>query len=407
MENSSVKATNYSIERSRELLRRSDEVLVRGCQGHKRNHDMLAMGYPVFTRGASGARFRDVDGNEYLDYLLGFGPILLGYNDPAVNAAVRRQIEEGTIYSTAHPKEVEVAEMLLELNPWAGMVAFVIGGSAATSAAVRLARAYTGREVVIRSGYHGWHDWTQPGGVGVPVAVSSFTVAAPYGDLDALEGLLKKYDRKVACVIMEAVQGAGPPEGFLAGCVDLCHRYGALCVFDEIKVGFRVAFGGGGEYYGVQPDLATFGKACCNGYPASFVLGRKDILATDNCQRAWLAATFHCDLLSLVAIETVIAEMKRRDGIAYLWKIGSRLIEGINAACRAGGLGYSLHGLGPMPCPKMADGQKDRCIAMLQGCLRRGFYLHPSHPMFLSLAHSEQDIEDTIAAVAESIAELK
>ena len=355
------------IEQSRALLHRSDKIIVRGCQGHKRSHDMLAMGYPVFTQRASGARFWDVDGNEYLDYLMGFGPILLGYNDPVVNQAVRTQIEEGTIYSTAHPKELDVAEMLIDLIPMAEMLGFFIGGSAATSGAVRLARAYTGRERIIRCGYHGWHDWAQPGGGGVPEVVGQLTLATPYGDLDTLEDCFRKYDNQIACIVMEMIQGDGPAEGFLQGCVDIAHRYGALCVFDETKVGFRVAYGGGSEYYGIMPDLATFGKACCNGYPGSFVVGRKEILSSKRCQSAWLAATFHCDLPSLVALATVIEEMKRRDGIIYQWKIGNRLIEGVNQACEAGSLGYRLSGLGPMPKPNVTEEERDRCLAMLQG----------------------------------------
>jgi glutamate-1-semialdehyde aminotransferase len=166
---------------------------------------------------------------------------------------------------------------------------------------------------------------------------------------------------------METIQGDGPAEGFLQGCVDIAHRYGALCVFDETKVGFRVAYGGGSEYYGIMPDLATFGKACCNGYPGSFVVGRKEILSSKRCQSAWLAATFHCDLPSLVALATVIEEMKRRDGIIYQWKIGNRLIEGVNQACEAGSLGYRLSGLGPMPKPNVTEEERDRCLAMLQG----------------------------------------
>jgi len=396
----------YSTARSGELLKRSDELLVRGCQGHKRSHDMLAKGYPVFTRRASGARFRDADGNEYVDYLLGFGPILLGYNDAAVNEAVRRQMEEGTIYTTAHPKEIEVTEKLRELIPWAEMAAFFVGGSGATSGAVRLARAYTGRDVVVRCGYHGWHDWTQPGGAGVPAAVGQLTRSFPYGDLDALAECLRAGADRVACVIVKTVQGAGAPEGFLAGCAELARRHGALCVFDEIKVGFRVAFGGGGEHYGVVPDLAVFGKACCNGYPGSFVLGTREVLGSDPCQAAWLAATFHCDLLSLVALETVIDEMKRRDGIAHQWRLGRRLMEGVNEACEAGGLSFRLIGLAPMPVPTKSPDDEDRCLAVLRGCLARGFYLHPGHPWFLSLAHTDRDVEDTLAAVRDAIADL-
>ena len=396
----------YTIDKSKACLKRSDELMVRGCQGHKRSHSMLEMGYPVFTQRADGARFWDVDGNEYLDFLLGFGPILLGYNEPAINAALGKQITEGTVFSTAHPKELEVAQMLIDRIPVAEMVGFLIGGSAVTSAALRLARTYTGREKVIRCGYHGWHSWTRPGDAGIPKGISELTLDFPYGDLDALEDRFKEHDNQVACVIMESVLGDGPLEGFLQGVVDMAHRYGALAVFDEVKVGFRVAIGGGSEYYGVTPDLATYGKACCNGFPGSFVAGRKEILGSEACQGAGLAATFHCDLPSLVALEVVINELERRDGIAYQWKIGNRLIEGVNKACEEGGLGYKLIGTGPMPTPTMQEEDRDRCIAMLQGCLARGFYLHPGHPMFLSLAHSEQDIEDTIVAVQESIADL-
>jgi glutamate-1-semialdehyde aminotransferase len=399
-------STYKGIETSREMLRRSDELIVSGCQGHKRNHQMLGYGYPVFARSARGARFTDVDGNEYLDYLLGFGPILLGYNDPAVNAAVRQQMEEGLIYSVAHPRELDVAERVLSLNPWAGKVGFFIGGSAATSGAVCLARAYTGRDMIIRCGYHGWHDWTQPGNPGVPDIIGNLTLEFPYGDLDALETCFKQHDNRVACVIVETVQDEGPPEGFLQGCVDMAHRYGALCIFDEVKVGFRIAFGGATEYYGITPDLATFGKACCNGFAGSYIVGRKEILSADACRKAWLAATFHCDMASLVALETVHEEMVRRDGIAHQWTLGARLMDGINKACSAGGLGYKLVGLAPMPCPVIADGEKERCLAMLRGCLRRGFYLHPGHVMFLSLAHTEADIDATIRAVEESVAEL-
>jgi glutamate-1-semialdehyde 2,1-aminomutase len=205
------------LDRSRELLERSDELIVRGCQGHKRSHEMLALGYPVFTRRAQGALFWDADGNCYLDYLLAFGPVLLGYNDAAVNQAICRQIENGVIYTTAQPRELEVAAKIVDLIPCAEMVAFLIGGSAATSAAVRLARAYTGRDYVVRCGYHGWHSWCQPGSQGVPEAVGELTLAVPYNDLDALDDCLRQHEGKVACLILEAEQGAGPPRGIPAG----------------------------------------------------------------------------------------------------------------------------------------------------------------------------------------------
>ena len=396
----------YSIAGSKALMDRYNEVLVRGYAPHKNLSGMLEKGYPVFIERAEGARFWDVDGNGYLDYLMGFGPIVLGYDDPAVCEAVREQMARGTVYNTAHPRELVVAELLVDAIPGAEMVGFFIGGSAATSSAVRLSRVYTGREKVIRCGYHGWHDWARPGDAGVPEQVSALTFTVPYGDLGALEDCLKANDNQVACLVMETIQEAGPPEGFLQGCVDLVHDHGAVCVFDETKVGFRVAFGGAGEYYGVTPDIATFGKACCNGYPGSLIAGRKEMLGAEACRSVWMTATAHGDPLSLTATETVVGELKRRDGIAYQWKIGNQLMEGVNAVCEQAGLSYHLVGVGPMPRPQMGDADQDRCMDMLRGCLARGFYLHPTHPMFLSLAHTEVDIEQTIEAIRESIADL-
>ena len=392
------------ITRSADLLAQSDKLLVRGCQGHKRSHEMIARGYPVFISRAAGPRFWDADGNSYVDYLLAYGPILLGYDDPVVNAAITHQIQHGTIFTTAWEQEVSIAQQLIDLIPSAEMLGFLIGGSAATTGAIRLARAYTGKDYVIRSGYHGWHDWAMAGRIGVPEQVGQLTLEVPYNDLQALEDLLRQHTGKVACVIMETTREQGPTTEFLQGCVDLAHQYDALCIFDEIKVGFRVAYGGAGERFGVTPDMSSFGKACCNGYPGSFVAGRKDILGSPKCQEAWLAATFHCDTLSLTAMSVVISEMQRRNGIEYQWKMGERLIEGLNAVTREHEIGYRLTGLGPMPTPVTDEADKERVTSMLQGCLARGVYLPPGHPLFLSLSHTPEIIEQTIDTVAEAAA---
>ena len=394
------------VTRSQALLHRSDELLVRGCQGHKRSHEMLARGYPVFVRRARGPRFWDADGNEYLDYLLAYGPILLGYDDAAVNQAIARQLEDGTIYTTAWEREIEVAEKLIALIPSAEMLGFLIGGSAATTGAIRLARAYTGKDYVIRSGYHGWHDWAMAGRIGVPQPVGQLTLEAPYGNLNALDDLFRQHPGQVACVIMETVRGDGPTHDFLQGCVDIAHQHDALCIFDEIKVGFRIAYGGAGQLYGVTPDLSTFGKACCNGYPGSFVAGRKDVLGDPKCQEAWLAATFHCDALSLTAMDVVMDQMRVRAGIEYQWVIGQRLIDGVNAVTREREIGFRLTGMGPMPTPVTDAEDQARVSALLQGCLARGAYIPPSHPLFLSLSHTEADIENTIQIVADAAADV-
>lgn len=391
------------VTRSRELLERSDQILVRGCNVHKHSHRMMERGYPVFARSARGCRFTDADGHEYLDYLMGFGPILLGYDDPNVRAAVDSQMRKGTINTLAHEQEIAVAELLLELNPWGERVGFLIGGSACVGSAVRLARAHTGRSVVVRCGYHGWHDWAVPNSAGVPAAVSALTREFPYNDLDALEARLRKGD--VACVVVETVQENGPAPGFLSGCVELAHSYGALCVFDETKTGFRVALGGAAEYYEVTPDIATFGKACANGLPGSFLIAAPGIASKGPARDAWLAATFHADLLSLSVIPVVIDQMRGRDGLAHFQRLGRRLIDGVNQACAEGRVPYRLGGLPAMPTPLVNEEDKPRYVPVLLGALKRGVYLHPGHAMFLSLSHTMDDIEFTIDAVRASVAE--
>lgn len=395
------------IDKSREYLQASDRTMIRGCQGHKRNHRMLERGYPVFTTRAKGARFWDVDGQDYVDYLMGFGPIVLGHGDEQTAEAVHKTLIDGCIFSTAHESELQAADLALSLNPWAEMVGFLLGGSAATSAAVRIARAYTQRDVILRCGYHGWHDWTAVDPTGVPQVTRDLSIEMPYGDLDALEDLLKKYDNRVAGVIVETVQHAGPPEGYLQGVIDLARKHGAVSILDEVKTGFRVAFGGACEYYGLEPDLATFGKACCNGLAGSYVVGTREVMGNERAQSCWLAATFHCELLSLVAMQVVTQQMRARDGIAHQRRLGERLMEGINDACEKADVAYRLVGLPAMPQPIIEpEDQKPRVIQMLLGALARGFYLHPGHCMFTSLAHTMEDIDATIQAVAEAADEL-
>ena len=391
------------LDRSKQLLARSDELIVPGCLVHKRNHDMLAKGYPVYVERAEGAYFWDADGNKYVDYLMGFGPIVLGHAHPAVTEAVEKQIRDGIVYSVGNPLEIQMADRILAGIPWAGRLAFMIGGSGATSGAVRLMRAVTGRDLVLRCGYHGWHDWTSPNPIGVPPTCRALSLEFPYNDLDALEDLLKKHSGRVAGIIVETLRFGGPEPGFLQGCIDLAHWHDALCTFDEVKTGCRVDIGGVNTYADLAPDLATYGKAWGNGLPASFIAGSEEVMTTEAAQQAWLAATFHADTLSLVAMRTVLDELESKDGIEHQWRLGQRMMDGVNAACEEAGISYRLGGWAPMPNPVMDEDDNELVLDMLQGCLKRGIYLHPGHAMFLSLAHTEEDIDNTIAAVRDSL----
>jgi len=403
--NTEESARTPCVERSKQLLARSDELIVPGCLVHKRNHDMLDKGYPVYARKAEGAHFWDADDNKYLDYLMGFGPIVLGHAHPAVIEAVERQMREGIVYSVGHLLELELAERILSKIPWAERLAFMIGGSGATTAAIRLARAVTGRDLVLRCGYHGWHDWTTPFVAGVPPTTRALSIEFPYNDLDTLADLLEQHGGRAAAVIVETLRFRGPEQGFLQGCIDLAHEHGALCIFDEVKTGCRIDIGGVSVREGLTPDMATYGKAWGNGLPASFVAGTEEVMTTDAAKRVWIAATFHADTLSLVAIRTVLDHLESCDGIAHQWRMGERLMAGVNAACEAGGVSYRLRGWGPMPNPENDESDNERVLDMLRRCLCRGVYLHHNHGMFLSLAHTEEDIDRTIAVVRDSLAE--
>tara|TARA_A100001037_G_C15141829_1_gene634165 strand:+ start:733 stop:1452 length:720 start_codon:yes stop_codon:yes gene_type:complete len=235
----------------------------------------------------------------------------------------------------------------------------------------------------------------------VPESVCALTSTIDYGDLDQLEDQLKESNGRTACVFLETIQQGGLLEGYLEGCVGLAQDYGALCVFDETKVGFRVALGGAGDHFGVTPDISTFGKAISNGYAGSFLVGKQEILRSAETRSTWMTATFQSDLLILTAIRTTLSELQRKKGIAYQWRLGDRLITGLNDAFGRVGLSYKLVGCGPMPSPTVDDTDRDRCFKILERCLGLGHYLHPTHPWFLSLAHTEEDIDGTIQAVDE------
>lgn len=399
---------------SRRLWERSCQCLVGGGQAHKRPVEIMKLGGPSFAVRGKGARFWDVDGNEYLDYLLGYGPIVLGHCDPEVNAAVRRQMEEGTVFSIEHPLEIELAETLIEMIPCAEMVMYFVGGSSATMGAIRCARAHTEREKIIRCGYHGWLDWCVPDNPGVPRFNRDLSLAVRYNDLPALRDLLEQHHGQVAGVLIEAVQDNGPSPDYFPGVRRLCDEHGAVFILDEIKTGFRFGLAGAGPQFGAEPDLATFGKAMCNGYPGAVVVGRRSILEkrTDT----HMAATFHGDLLSVVAAMTTIRALKERDGIGHFWRLGQRLMDGLNRVAREEGLPVKFIGFAPMPvlkptdehdpvpCPKELGEEVLRQFCA--GLQRRGIFATP-HPWFLSLSHTQQDIDRTIEVAAEAGRELK
>lgn len=300
-----------TFDASQQYLARAEQVIPLGSQTFSKSRTQYPYGAsPYFITRASGSRCWDLDGNEYIDFVSSLASVTLGYNDPDVTQAVREQLQLGVIFSLPHPIEAEVAELICDMVPCAEMVRFGKNGSDATSGAIRLARAYTGRDRVAVCGYHGWQDWyigSTARNRGVPKATQELTHSFAYNDLPSLQRLLDQHPDEFAAVILEPMNVADPLPGFLQGVKDLAHRHGALLVFDETITGFRFANGGAQALFGVTPDLATFGKGLANGYPISAVAGRRDVMKL--MEEVFFSFTFGGEALSLAAAKATLTKL--------------------------------------------------------------------------------------------------
>ena len=394
--------------RSLDLLARARRVVPGASQTLSKGPAMFVEGaYPVFLQRGRGCRVWDVDGHEYVDYILGLASITLGYAYPAVTEAVARQLAAGSIFSLPHPLEVEVSERLAELIPCAEMVRFLKTGSEADAAAVRVARAATGREVVLYCGYAGWHEWhaiTTPRSKGIPKDMGRFVAPFSYNDLGSLERALEEHRGRVAAVIMEPVLLDEPRPGFLAGVKAAAHRHGALLIFDEIVSGFRWAVGGAQEHFGVVPDLATFGKGMANGLPLAAVVGRRELMA--EFEDIFVSSTFGGDTLALAACRATLDEYAREPVIARLWAMGRRFQDGFRAlAARLGVpaecVGYPVH---PKVIVRHEHEAQQRLLTslFLQETAARGVIVHLAG-FNVSFSHREADVDQSLEACAAAL----
>jgi len=390
------------LERSHELKARAERLIPSGTQTFSKGPTQFVQGAaPVFLARGEGSHVWDVDGNEYIDYPMALGAIILGHNEPAVTDAVTRQIAEGTSFSLAHPLEIDVAEVLVDLIPCAEMVRFGKNGSDATSGAVRLARAYTERDVIACCGYHGWQDWyigTTTRSKGVPHAVRELTVPFEYNDIESLARIFARHRGRVAAVIMEPVGVLEPRPGFLQAVQALARAEGALLIFDEVLSGFRFALGGAQEYFGVTPDLACFGKAMANGYPISAVVGPRALMELFD--EVFFSFTYGGDTVALAATVATISEMRKNNVIGLLWAQGQKLKDGFNVLAQEFGLGRHAEcvGLAPRTVLTFRDDGANGALVLKslfqQECLRRGVLF--SGGQNLCYRHSDADVEQTL-----------
>jgi glutamate-1-semialdehyde 2,1-aminomutase len=329
---------------STEHLIRAEKTIPLGSQTFSKSRTQYPVGIsPLFASKVDGPHLWDVDGNKYIDLVSSLASITLGYNDRGVNKAVSRQLSKAVGMSLPAVLEAEVSELLVELVPSAEMVRFGKNGTDATSAAIRLARAYTGRDHVLVCGYFGWQDWSigsTTRNKGVPKVVSSLTHKFEFNNLDSLSSLFSQFDSKVAAVILEPMNVAYPNEGFLEAVKKQAHSNGALLIFDETITGFRFSTGGAQELFGVTPDLSTFGKGMANGFPISAVVGRKDVMM--EMEEIFFSGTFGGELLSLAAAKHVMERHKTENIAVRLNSIGSEMHELTSQAIMKSGMSNVL-----------------------------------------------------------------
>ncbi len=389
-------------DRSQALKVKAEQLIPSCTQTFSKGPTQFVQGVaPVFLVRGQGSHVWDVDGNEYIDYPMALGPIILGHNYPAVTDAVISQIRDGTTFSLPHPLEIEVAELLVETIPCAEMVRFGKNGSDATSGAVRLARAFTGRDIIACCGYHGWQDWyigTTTRNRGVPKAVQQMTVPFEYNNVASLERIFTEHPGQMAAVIMEPVGVIEPQNGFLNQVREITQREGALLIFDEIITGFRLTIGGAQQYFDVTPDLACFGKAMANGYPIAAVVGRKEVMEVFD--DVFFSFTFGGETVSLAAARATINEMREKNVISHLWDQGLKLKDGLNVLAKEFEIDHLTECIGLPPRTvitfKDEKGAESMVLKSLfqQECLKRGILF--SGGQNICYSHTDADIEQTL-----------
>ena len=357
---------------------------------------------PTHFTQASGCHLVDADGETYVDCTMALGAVALGYSEPNVTRAALDAIGSGAVSGLNSTWEVTVAERLCALIPCAEQVRFLKSGAEATSAAVRLARTYTGRDAVVASGYFGWHDWASEG-KGIPAGANRDVTHVKFDDVAALEAAVAAAGDQLAAVILEPVVERMPSDAWIARARELCTQKGAVLIFDEIKTGFRLAPAGFQEVSGVTPDLATFGKAMSNGFPLSAVCGRKDIM--DAARHTWISSTLAGEAGALAAALAVIEWHEQADVCEALAKAGSEMRRVVSTALTASGIpGVTLEGLDPMWFLRFTDSAVE--TAFLQGAASHGVLFKRGAYNYASVAHNDEVVRVIEAAASRTFVEL-
>jgi glutamate-1-semialdehyde aminotransferase len=364
---------------------------------------------PKYLKKGKGSHVWDVDGNEYIDYTMGVGPIVLGYAYQRVDNAIRSQLNDGITFSLMHELEVELAELVHKIIPNAESIRISKTGADVCSAAIRVSRAFTGRKKVLCCGYHGWHDWyiaVTSRHAGIPEEIKDMSFTFQYNDIESVKNAL---DEDVACVILEPFVFEEPKNNFLHELQALCKANGTLLIFDEMWTGFRIAVGGAQEYFDIKPDLAVYSKACANGMPISLLTGRKDVMQLFE-KDVFFFTTFGGETLSLAASIATIIELSEKNVPAYLRMQGNKLKEGYNDIAQKLGIemftkcsGYDCRTI--ITFDASAGDPLILKSIVQQEMIKRGVLWGGFHNMCFS--HSDDDISYTLKMYEEVLPILK
>ncbi|MCD5416269.1 aminotransferase class III-fold pyridoxal phosphate-dependent enzyme [Candidatus Bipolaricaulota bacterium] len=398
---------------SNSLYKQACELIPGGILGIRRPYNFVPGEYPIFFESAKGGRVIDVDGNEYIDMLCAYGPIIIGHREEEIDDAVIEQIRnKGFCFSLTQKVQNDLAEKMRQLIPCAEKSLFVKTGSDATTVAIRIARAYTGRSKVARCGYHGWHDWCVEVKGGIPGKLYEDVHGFRYNDLESLEEVLSVHGAAMAAIIITpvghqlAAKVEEPSPGFLQGVQSLARKYGAVLIFDEIRTGFRVDLGGAQAVYDVTPDLALFGKAMANGYPISAVVGRAEVMDVVVAE-VFISSTFFPNSLAQVAALKTIEILERDSVLTKLRERGGVFCAQVQDIVRNSEIPCELSGAPLMPFITFAKDAEKRYKRFRNEfytqLIRRGVFLQPYHHGYIAYRHTDEDLQHAAAAIEDAL----
>ncbi len=432
---------NIPWQKSNALQKRASKVMPLGVNS---NFRFWGEGITPYMQKAKGAYLWDVDGNKYIDYRMAFGPIILGHAYDEVNAKVAGEIELGTMSAMTYELEIEVIEMMVKMCPALDMVRFACSGTEATMHAIRVARAYTGRERIIKfeGMYHGFQDYTLwstyapveaygnprspipvPSSSGIPRPLTQMVVTLPFNNTEVLENTLRAFGETVAAIIIEPCMGnCGailPEKGYLDFVRKQCDKYGIVMILDEVKTGFRIANGGAQEFHRIKPDLATYAKALANGYPLAAFGGKREIMSIIGHGVAQ-GGTFTNNKPGVAAAWATLNILQREPVLKTIAKRGKRLMDGISTILKESSIPFCMNGYPAMflyaiGVEKITDqrswneSEKEYYLALIEAMIERGVMPDhdPREPWFLCYSHSDADIDRTLEVFREAVKSIK